>query len=61
MQELLIVDYQEARVEIEVVNGKLVINPVVKEYDLSELLAAITLDNLHNAVDTGSTVGQEVW
>ncbi|PZV16726.1 MAG: AbrB/MazE/SpoVT family DNA-binding domain-containing protein [Leptolyngbya sp.] len=48
-------------VEIEIVNGKLMIHPSPKRYDLSDLLAQITPDNLHPAIDTGETIGQEVW
>ena len=39
-------------VEIEIVNGKLMIHPSPKRYDLNDLLAQITPDNLHPAIDS---------
>jgi antitoxin MazE len=37
-------------------------NPVPgKEYPLSELLKAITPENLHDEVDFGRPVGKEAW
>jgi len=49
-------------VEISMVEGKIVIMPVpAPSWTLDELLANVTEDNLHNEVDTGSAVGNEVW
>jgi len=49
-------------VEISIVKGKIVITPVpAPGWTLDELLAGITKDNLHNEVDTGSAVGNEIW
>ena len=42
--------------------GKIIITPVTApSWTLDELLAGITKDNLHNEVDTGFAVGNEVW
>jgi antitoxin MazE len=52
----------ESFVEITIVKGKIIVTPVpAPEWTLDELLAGITKDNLHNEVDTGFTVGNEVW
>ena len=50
-----------AGVEMTVSDGKLIICLKKKEYSLDELLAGVTPDNLHTEVDTGSSVGSEVW
>ncbi len=52
----------ETAVELTIEDGKLVINPVREpEYTLEDLLALITPENIHNEVDWGAPVGQEVW
>jgi len=52
----------ETAVELTIEDGKLVINPVHEpEYTLEDLLALITPENIHNEVDWGAPVGQEVW
>lgn len=51
-----------ASVEIQVVDGEIHIVPTsTEEYDLDKLLADVTPDNLHNEIDTGEAVGNEVW
>lgn len=41
--------------------GRVVIEPVTtKEYDLAALLGAITPENIHEEVDFGTVVGQEL-
>jgi len=51
-----------SRVELSLVDGKLVITPVVEpELTLEHLLAQVTDDNLHREVYTGPAVGGEVW
>ncbi|MEO0826182.1 MAG: AbrB/MazE/SpoVT family DNA-binding domain-containing protein [Cyanobacteria bacterium J06635_15] len=47
-------------VELCIVNGNLTLVPATPKYSLDELLAGITPDNLHNEIDTGEAVGQEV-
>lgn len=49
-------------VDVRVENGRVVLEPVVKQdYDLARLLAGITLENSHSSVDFGKPVGGEVW
>jgi antitoxin MazE len=48
-------------VEMKVEDGKLVIQRSDEAPTLESLLAAVTKDNLHAAVDTGEAVGNEVW
>ena len=54
--------YIDQPVDIREENGRVVIEPVTTPvYDLDELLAAITPDNLHEEIDFGPPVGKEVW
>lgn len=47
-------------VDVREEGGRVVIEPVhPKEYDLDQLLAAITPDNLHVEADFGAPVGKE--
>ncbi|QJE72275.1 AbrB/MazE/SpoVT family DNA-binding domain-containing protein [Aerophototrophica crusticola] len=50
-----------AGVDARVEDGKLVITPLADPptYDLDELLAGITDDNIHGEVPTGKAVGNE--
>lgn len=42
--------------------GELVITPVKRSsLKLSDLLAGVTEENLHEAIDTGPAVGREAW
>ena len=50
-----------ATVEMKVEEGKLVIQRTEDPTTLEELLAKVTPENLHNAVDTGEAAGNEVW
>ncbi len=47
-------------VDIQVVEGKLVITPAVQQYRLDDLLSQITPDNLHGEIETGDAVGNEI-
>ncbi len=52
----------DSLVEISIVKGKIIVTPVpAPSWTLDELLAGITKDNLHNEVDPGFAVGNEVW
>ena len=52
----------ESPVEIRIVDGQIHIVPVQEPiYKLEDLLAAITADNVHDEVDTGDSIGHEVW
>ncbi len=49
-------------VELTLVDGKIIIQPVsAPDWTLEELLAGIDQSNLHHEVDTGATTGKEVW
>lgn len=51
-----------AEVEIVAIEGNLTIKPRrQKQYSLDELIAGITPTNRHTEIDTGISVGQEVW
>lgn len=52
----------DSMVDIRVVNGQVVIVPVMPvPYTLDALLADVTDDNLHHEVPTEPAVGDEVW
>ena len=47
-------------VDIREEDGRIIIEPIRAErYDLKQLLAAITPDNLHSEIDFGTAVGKE--
>lgn len=49
-------------VELTLEEGRLVVTPLAPaSYKLEDLLAHVTPENLHAEVDTGSSVGDEVW
>jgi antitoxin MazE len=49
-------------VELAAIDGSLVIKPKNrKRYSLDELTDAITPENLHDKIDSGIAVGNEVW
>ena len=53
---------QGSTVEVSLENGKIIVFPVAEpEFSLNELLAKVTAENLHGEVETGNSVGQEVW
>jgi antitoxin MazE len=53
---------RDSSVEISLVDGKLVVAPVVKrKVTLEKLLAQVTEQNLHHEVETGPAVGREAW
>lgn len=48
-------------VDVSEQDGRIVIAPIrTKDYDLNQLLAAITPENLHGEADFGPPVGQEL-
>ncbi len=52
----------DSPVNLSLMDGKLVITPIVRsELGLETLLAQVTEGNLHREVDTGPAVGGEVW
>jgi antitoxin MazE len=51
-----------AAVELSLVDGALVVQPVTPEpLTLDELLRGVTDDNIPREWDSGSAVGKEVW
>lgn len=53
---------QDSLVDLSLVDGQLIITPVVEpELSLEHLLAQVTEDNLHREVHTCPAVGGEVW
>jgi antitoxin MazE len=51
-----------SEVDLEVVDGTLVIKPRSrKRYSLDELTKGITPENLHAEIHSGTAVGNEVW
>lgn len=52
----------ESPVELILVEGRLVVEPVAEEVpSLEELIAQITPENRHGETDWGPPVGKEVW
>jgi len=52
----------DQKVNIVVTRGRIVIEPTGKiEYDLSELLSGITVQNSHTEVSFGKPVGKEAF
>ena len=48
--------------EIEVQDGNVVLKPYVRRvYRLEDLVKQITLKNVHGEVETGTSVGREIW
>ncbi len=53
---------ENAPVDLSLVDGKLVVQPVAPQPPtLGELLRGVTDQNLHGEWDTGPDVGREVW
>jgi antitoxin MazE len=49
-------------VELSLVDGKLIISPIIKQiYSLEELISQVNEENLHYEIDTGPAEGGEVW
>lgn len=49
-------------VDVREEGGRVVIEPLLgRSYELGELVAAITPENLHAEVGTGPAVGNEAW
>jgi len=49
-------------VDVREEDGRIIIEPIREEVlDIGELVAGITDDNRHEAVDSGTPVGREIW
>ena len=53
--------HEGAEVNIAARRGKLVVTRSSQRFTLSDLLAGITDENMHDEVSTGEHVGKEVW
>ncbi|MCF8374566.1 MAG: AbrB/MazE/SpoVT family DNA-binding domain-containing protein [Bacteroidales bacterium] len=52
----------DSPVDISFADGQIVIKPISSpNWTLGELLAGINKDNIHNEIDTGLPVGNEIW
>jgi antitoxin MazE len=51
---------EETDVNIRVDKGHIIITPIVK-ITLEELLAQVTDENIHDEVDFGESIGNEMW
>ena len=52
---------EETAIDMELAEGTLRLSPATPSYRLEDLLAEVTDDNLHHAIETGPAVGEEVW
>lgn len=53
---------QDSAVDLQIVEGKVVIEPVTgDEYSLDELLSGVTSENRHGEIDSGPAFGAEAW
>ena len=53
---------QGSTVEVSLESGKIIVFPVTEpEFSLEELLASVSVENLHGEIDTGGSVGKEAW
>ena len=46
-------------VDVREDGGRIIIEPLCQQFDLDEMLSAITAENVHAAVDFGPAVGRE--
>jgi antitoxin MazE len=51
----------ETAVELELIDGTLIVRVATDEPTLDQLLADVNANNLHNEIDTGRPLGGEVW
>lgn len=52
---------KDTAVELELVDGALIMRVAADEPTLDQLLAGITDDNIHDEIRTGKPMGSEVW
>ena len=53
---------QDTIVEVRLIDGKLLIVPIIEPtMTLEQLLAGVTEENLHREVDSGPAIGNEAW
>ena len=47
-------------VDVREDGGRIIIEPLCQQFDLDEMLSAITAENVHTAVDFGPTVARDL-
>ncbi len=53
---------QGSSVEVSLESGKIIVFPITEnEISLDEMLAQVTPESLHGEIDTGNSVGKEIW
>jgi antitoxin MazE len=53
---------QGSTVEISLVGGKIIVEPVrAPAFTLGDLLAGVRKSNLHSEIEAGEAVGKEAW
>ena len=53
---------KDAEIEMNIVDGKLIVTPTLKQqFSLAALLSAIDENNIHHETDTGVPQGSEIW
>ena len=53
---------QGSTVEVSLESGKIIVFPVAEpDFCLDDLLAEVTVENLHGEIDTGASIGKEAW
>jgi antitoxin MazE len=54
--------YEETSVELDNIDGKIVISPSAKhKYSLDALLSKVKKNNIHGEIDAGDSTGKEIW
>lgn len=49
-------------VDLKLKDGRLILKPVKhRTYDLKDLLAKVTPQNIHGEMESGEPIGREVW
>jgi len=53
----------DSQIELEIRDGSLTLKPMPapEAYDLEEMLAGVTPEQIHAETDTGAPVGLEIW
>ena len=49
------------RLDLRTEDGRIVLAPAARQYELAELVEAITTENRHEAVEFGPARGREAW
>ena len=53
--------HNDQEVDVREEEGRIVIDPVMRSYDLDELLAKMTPDTFPEAIEFGTPVGNDSW